>query len=79
MFRDQAHWADIPPRGDTQLDDLVKRLYDVLDLWAASPNVSLRHAVYTEMIQDGYVDLTVNDLVRPAGPVIRSMAERRAP
>jgi len=78
-FRHQDHWRNIPFRGDAHLDDLLRRLYETLDLWAASPNVSLRHAVYTEMAQDGYVDLTVNDLVRYAGPVLRSMAERRSP
>lgn len=26
-FRDQTHWRDIPPRGDSRLDDLLRRLY----------------------------------------------------
>jgi hypothetical protein len=75
-FRDQPQWADIPARGDERLDDLIHRLYEVLDLWAASPDVNLRHAVFIEMVEAGHSDLRVEDLVRNGGPALKVIAER---
>jgi hypothetical protein len=70
----------MPARGDDELDDLGERLCEVLELWAVSPSFDLRHAVYIEMVEDRvYVDLTVDDLMRTAGPALRSMATRREP
>jgi hypothetical protein len=78
-FRDERQWCEIPARGDDKLDDLVVRLYEVLELWAVSPESRLRQAVYIEMVEAGYVDLTVEDLIRPAGPALRAMAVRQGP
>lgn len=75
-FRNKDHWSAIPPRGSDELKELVDRLYEVIDLWAASPNADLRDAVYIEIIESGYGDLTADDLMRLAGPNVRSLARR---
>jgi hypothetical protein len=75
-FRGQAVWKDIPDRGTSDLSDLVPRLYSVIDSWALSQEDSLRNAVFIEMIEAGYVDLTCEDLLLNAGPALRAMAER---
>jgi hypothetical protein len=48
----------------------------VIDSWALSQEDSLRNAVFIEMIEAGYVDLTCEDLLLNAGPALRAMAER---
>jgi hypothetical protein len=75
-FRAQAVWKNIPDRGTSDLGDLVERLYSVIESWALSPDDSLRNAVFIEMIEAGYVDLTCDDLLLNAGPTLRAMAER---
>ena len=75
-FRANAVWKDIPDRGTTDLSDLVGNLYYVIDSWALSPDDTLRNAVFIEMIEAGYVDLTYEDLILNAGPALRAMAER---
>ena len=74
-FRDQDQWAAMPLRETPQLDDLVGRLYTVLDLWAATGDRSLREAVYIEMLEARYVDLSVEDLLSCAGPKLRALAD----
>ena len=77
-FRDEDQWAETPPRGTPQLDNLVDRLYAVLDLWAATGDRSLRDAVYIEVIEAGYVDLSIEDLLSRGGPNIRALADERS-
>jgi hypothetical protein len=74
-FRDQGVWAAMPLRGTPQLEDFVGRLYVVLDLWAATEDRSLRDAVYIEMVEAGYVDLSVEDLLSHAGTNLRALAD----
>jgi hypothetical protein len=78
-FRDEAHWSDISDRGSYQLEGLLSRLYEVLDRWAASPNIDLRSAVYIEMVEAGYVDLSVENLTRSGGPALHAMYDKRSP
>jgi hypothetical protein len=73
-FVERADWMDVPRRGTAELGALVHRIYEVLDLWAASQDINLRDAVYIEMVETGYVDLTVDDLLRSAGPALRGLA-----
>ena len=75
-FRAQEVWKDIPDRETAHLNDLVENLYYVIDTWALSPDETLRNAVFIEMIEAGYVDLTCEDLILHAGPALRAMAER---
>ncbi|HET9059758.1 MAG TPA: hypothetical protein VFN61_07540 [Acidimicrobiales bacterium] len=73
-FRDEAQWAAMPARGTRQLEDLVGRLYAVLDLWAATDDRSLRDALYVEMAETGYVDLSSEVLLGYAGNNLRALA-----
>jgi hypothetical protein len=75
-FRAQAAWKDIPDRDTSGLDDLVRRLYEIMDLWALSSNDHLRNAVFIEILEAGYVDLTCDDLLLNAQPAVRMMADR---
>jgi hypothetical protein len=73
-FRDSDQWAAMPRRATARLENLVGRLYAVLDLWAATEDRSLRDAVYIEMLEGGYVDLRAEDLLSCAGPKLRALA-----
>lgn len=75
-FRAQSQWRQIPDRGSSGLLDLITRLYEVLDLWSASPDRDVRDAVFIELIEAGYSDLTVQDLLRHAGPRLKKLAGR---
>lgn len=44
---DEGQWANLPSRGSDDLADLVRRLFEQLDLWAQSSNRGLREAVWT--------------------------------
>lgn len=61
-----------PVSGDA--DHMLGRLYAVLDTWAASPYVYFRNAMFIEFVESGYSSLTVDDLLRYAGPALRKMA-----
>jgi len=75
-FRSEMVWRDTPDRGSSDLYDLVERIYAVVESWALSPDDALRNAVFIEMIEAGYVDLTCEDLLANGGPALRAMAER---
>src|SRR5688572_26662011 len=67
-------FALLPRPGTAEGDDLLRRIYAVMDAWAASPKATLEDAVYIEFVESGYAQLTVDDLMRFAGPVMRQMA-----
>jgi hypothetical protein len=73
-FVHEGQWAHMPARGTGQLEDLVGRLYAVLDLWAATDDRMLRDALYVEMVETGYVDLSPQGLLRRAGQNLRALA-----
>lgn len=75
-FRAEVAWRDIPDRDSSDLEDLVERLYAVIDSWALSPDDDLRHAVFIEMLEAGYVDLTREDLLSHGEPALQAMAQR---
>jgi hypothetical protein len=77
-MRDKAVWARMPS-DQAGVEELLSRLYQVIDLWTASPSVELRHAVWTELVETGYVDLTVEDLVSHGGPLLRAMVNQATP
>ena len=60
--------------------ELLRRLYDVFEEWAVSPDRDIRDVVYIELLETGYTvhdpnfpDLTVDDLIRYAGPRVTAM------
>ena len=77
QFTDQREWAALAGRGRTELAELVQRVYEVLDLWAASDSPSIRDAVYIEMVENDYVELTVEDLLEQDGPALREVSRIR--
>jgi hypothetical protein len=60
--------------------ELVGRLYGVLEEWAVSPDRDIRDVVYIELLESGYTvheanipDLDVDDLIKYAGPRVTAM------
>ena len=76
-LRGEQEWREMPDRGSKELESLLGRLYEWIDLCAASPN--LVDAIYIEFIETGYSDLTSAELVAPGGPALKALAEARAP
>jgi hypothetical protein len=72
-FRQNPEWSDIPDSTSPKFEDLLRRLYEVLERWASSPNKHIREAVYIELIESGYDTLSVDDLTSRAGPILRSL------
>lgn len=79
---DHRHWVDrqfatdptwsLVPQPGPRLDDLVRRLFEVLDRWADSPSEGVRYYVDLEMVIDGV--MSQEDLDRHAGPVLREVS-----
>jgi hypothetical protein len=80
---DQSFDRGFPGALDQEVDDrrdLIRRLYDVFEEWAVSPDRDIRDVVYIELLENGYTvldvnrpDLTVDDLLRYAGPRLKAM------
>jgi hypothetical protein len=66
-------------KGIAYRQELVARLYGVIDEWAVSPDRDIRDVVYIELLQNGYSvdasipDLNVDDLIKYAGPRVTAM------
>lgn len=72
-LQDQSEWADIPSQGSDQLTDLLRRLFEQLDLWAQSSDSDLREAVWMELKEGDYEDLAVGDIIAIAGPALKAL------
>jgi hypothetical protein len=72
-FRKLEDWEDVPDAGPA-LDNMVERVFEVIDAMAASPNPEIRNAVFIEMIATGF--MTREDLLTRAGPMLRAMVEQ---
>jgi len=75
--RSYSHALD---EGIAYRQELLGRLYDVFEQWAVSPDRDIRDVVYIELLENGYTvheanipDLSVDDLVRYAGPRVTAM------
>lgn len=76
LRRPDMCFTQVPERGTPEAEDFLTRLYSVLDSWAVSPDRSLNQAVFIEFAESGYRSLSVDDLVRHAGPQLQRMAGR---
>jgi hypothetical protein len=76
MFEDQ--YPGTLPKTEAQRQDLISRIYLAVDMWAASPNVTIQEATDIEFVVDGgwgsFVDRDL--LLRNAGPNLRALADR---
>jgi hypothetical protein len=67
------------PRTEIERQDLTNRIYIAIDLWAGSPNVTIREATFLEFVAEGgwgpFID--ADSLLRQAGPNLRALAERQ--
>jgi hypothetical protein len=77
-MRDNALWAKVPEDG-SELEDVLSRLYEVLELWASSPDEEVRYAVWAALATVGYRDLTAGDLVSHGGPQLTAMFRQGTP
>jgi hypothetical protein len=76
-------FKEIIPPSETDRLDLINRLYDVLDSWAASTSEEIRGAVFLELTEGDYGGhhgdevLTVDAMLAHAGPKLRSLIEQK--
>jgi hypothetical protein len=63
----------IPERATPEVQDFIVRLYQVLDDWAASPHDYIRNAVFVELLEYDWPELTVAHILVPAGPALRAL------
>jgi hypothetical protein len=75
MFRQNENWRDVPNSKSPDFDDLLRRLYEVFELWAVSPDKHVREAVCIELLESGYVNVSVVDLSKRGGPNLASLRE----
>ena len=66
-------WRDIPASDTPELEELIDRLYEILELWAASPSQYLRDATFIEVAESDMGHLTVDELTRRGGPYLKSL------
>lgn len=67
-------YSELPKPGTPAAEEFLRRLYGAIDEWAGSPNAEIHNAVYIEFVESGYSNLSVEDLLRYAGPRLRQMA-----
>lgn len=70
QFATHPEWSAVPPRGP-QLEDLVRRLFEVLEAWSSSESEGVRYHLELEVVIDGV--MSPEDFKRYAGPVLREV------
>ena len=64
----------LPQWAAPEMRDFIMRLYLALDDWAASPSDHIRGAVHVELLEHDWPDLTVAQILGPAGPALLALS-----
>lgn len=69
----------LPDPGTDQAEDLLRRMYQVIEDWLGDDHTGtdheLRNLIAVELLESGYGGLAQKQLVRYAGPRLRSLDE----